>query len=204
MSLVHHVTYACLCSCVVLPCAVSLAYRGCCLSYASCAKAKERWACSSCDLISRWNRPFCQAWSRHVAVVAVALQDAVCFPADARQLQLASVLLLVQACILVLGLDNAGKTTILKKLSDEDITTIMPTQASTLQLCSWNAAASSTRTTQYWSPGSICLAVLKLHRLQQLRLSQSHIGYSGAATAKRSLHQALVADVGTRCSAVTV
>lgn len=28
----------------------------------------------------------------------------------------------------MLGLDNAGKTTILKKLSDEDITTIMPTQ----------------------------------------------------------------------------
>lgn len=35
-----------------------------------------------------------------------------------------------QARILVLGLDNAGKTTILKQLSDEDITTIMPTQAS--------------------------------------------------------------------------
>lgn len=35
---------------------------------------------------------------------------------------------LLQARILVLGLDNAGKTTILKKLSDEDITTIMPTQ----------------------------------------------------------------------------
>lgn len=34
----------------------------------------------------------------------------------------------VQARILVLGLDNAGKTTILKKLSDEDITTITPTQ----------------------------------------------------------------------------
>ena len=33
-----------------------------------------------------------------------------------------------QARILVLGLDNAGKTTILKKLSDEDITTITPTQ----------------------------------------------------------------------------
>ncbi|WIA34751.1 hypothetical protein OEZ86_013058 [Tetradesmus obliquus] len=33
-----------------------------------------------------------------------------------------------EARILVLGLDNAGKTTILKKLSDEDITTIMPTQ----------------------------------------------------------------------------
>ena len=32
------------------------------------------------------------------------------------------------ARILVLGLDNAGKTTILKALSDEDISTIMPTQ----------------------------------------------------------------------------
>lgn len=35
---------------------------------------------------------------------------------------------MVQARILVLGLDNAGKTTILKSLSDEDITTITPTQ----------------------------------------------------------------------------
>lgn len=34
----------------------------------------------------------------------------------------------IQARILVLGLDNAGKTTILKKLSDEDITSITPTQ----------------------------------------------------------------------------
>ncbi|GAQ89712.1 GTP-binding ADP-ribosylation factor-like protein ARL2 [Klebsormidium nitens] len=33
-----------------------------------------------------------------------------------------------EARILVLGLDNAGKTTILRKLSDEDITTITPTQ----------------------------------------------------------------------------
>ncbi|CAG9460939.1 unnamed protein product [Pedinophyceae sp. YPF-701] len=33
-----------------------------------------------------------------------------------------------EARILVLGLDNAGKTTILKKLSEEDITTIQPTQ----------------------------------------------------------------------------
>lgn len=33
-----------------------------------------------------------------------------------------------QARILVLGLDNAGKTTILKCLSEEDITTITPTQ----------------------------------------------------------------------------
>jgi len=33
-----------------------------------------------------------------------------------------------EARILMLGLDNAGKTTILKKLSEEDITTVMPTQ----------------------------------------------------------------------------
>lgn len=34
----------------------------------------------------------------------------------------------LQARLLVLGLDNAGKTTILKSLSEEDITTITPTQ----------------------------------------------------------------------------
>jgi ADP-ribosylation factor-like protein 3 len=33
-----------------------------------------------------------------------------------------------EARILILGLDNAGKTCILKKLSDEDVTHIMPTQ----------------------------------------------------------------------------
>merc|ERR1712127_483761 len=33
-----------------------------------------------------------------------------------------------EARILVLGLDNAGKTTILKAMSQEDISTIMPTQ----------------------------------------------------------------------------
>lgn len=33
-----------------------------------------------------------------------------------------------EARLLVLGLDNAGKTTILKKLSDEDISSITPTQ----------------------------------------------------------------------------
>ena len=32
-----------------------------------------------------------------------------------------------EAQILVLGLDNAGKTTILKKLSDEDLSQIKPT-----------------------------------------------------------------------------
>jgi len=40
----------------------------------------------------------------------------------------ANVLFTQEARILVLGLDNAGKTTILKKLSDEDIQHIMPTQ----------------------------------------------------------------------------
>ena len=33
-----------------------------------------------------------------------------------------------EARILILGLDNAGKTTILKKLSQEEVTTVMPTQ----------------------------------------------------------------------------
>ena len=33
-----------------------------------------------------------------------------------------------EARILMLGLDNAGKTTILKKLSEEDISQVMPTQ----------------------------------------------------------------------------
>lgn len=33
-----------------------------------------------------------------------------------------------EARILVLGLDNAGKTTILKRLSEEEIEHIMPTQ----------------------------------------------------------------------------
>lgn len=33
-----------------------------------------------------------------------------------------------EARILILGLDNAGKTTIVKKLSEEDITSITPTQ----------------------------------------------------------------------------
>ena len=33
-----------------------------------------------------------------------------------------------EARILVLGLDNAGKTTIMKAMSEEDVTSIMPTQ----------------------------------------------------------------------------
>lgn len=38
-----------------------------------------------------------------------------------------------EARILVLGLDNAGKTTILRKLSDEDLTNITPTQGFNLK-----------------------------------------------------------------------
>lgn len=33
-----------------------------------------------------------------------------------------------EARLLILGLDNSGKTTILKKLSNEDIDNVMPTQ----------------------------------------------------------------------------
>lgn len=33
-----------------------------------------------------------------------------------------------EARLLILGLDNSGKTTILKKLSNEDISDVMPTQ----------------------------------------------------------------------------
>jgi ADP-ribosylation factor-like protein 3 len=33
-----------------------------------------------------------------------------------------------EARILVLGLDNSGKTTILKAMADEDVQSIMPTQ----------------------------------------------------------------------------
>lgn len=46
-----------------------------------------------------------------------------------------------EARILVLGLDNAGKTTILKKLSEEDITHIMPTQVQQHNLQSSGALA---------------------------------------------------------------
>lgn len=38
-----------------------------------------------------------------------------------------------EARILVLGLDNAGKTTVIKKLSDEDISQVAPTQGFTVK-----------------------------------------------------------------------
>merc|ERR1711988_1413025 len=38
-----------------------------------------------------------------------------------------------EARILMLGLDNAGKTTILKKLGDEDCSTVQPTQGSNIK-----------------------------------------------------------------------
>jgi hypothetical protein len=56
---------------------------------------------------------------RQTAQVESGLQHNIHYPATSG---------LSQARILVLGLDNAGKTTILRCLSDEDITTITPTQ----------------------------------------------------------------------------
>ena len=43
-----------------------------------------------------------------------------------------------QARILVLGLDNAGKTTVLKQLSDEDITNVTPTQGFNIKSMTMN------------------------------------------------------------------
>ena len=37
--------------------------------------------------------------------------------------------------ILLLGLDNGGKTTLLKKLSDEDVNHITPTQVTDFSIC---------------------------------------------------------------------
>jgi hypothetical protein len=54
----------------------------------------------------------------------------VCWALCPKLLQLRLPSTVPQARILVLGLDNAGKTTILRCLSDEDITTITPTQVS--------------------------------------------------------------------------
>lgn len=63
-----------------------------------------------------------------------------------------------EARILVLGLDNAGKTTILKKLSEEDIQHIMPTQGFNIKslvhegfkLNVWDIGGQST-IRPYWS-----------------------------------------------------
>lgn len=46
-----------------------------------------------------------------------------------------------EARILVLGLDNAGKTTILKAMSEEDVTNIMPTQGFNIKALVSNFAA---------------------------------------------------------------
>jgi ADP-ribosylation factor-like protein 3 len=51
---------------------------------------------------------------------------------------------LLQARILVLGLDNSGKTTALKKLADEDITHTMPTQGT--NPATWRRGLSFART----------------------------------------------------------
>ena len=56
-----------------------------------------------------------------------------------------------EARILVLGLDNAGKTTILKALSEEDISTIMPTQGFNIKsLVSITALFLNTHTDSRW------------------------------------------------------
>ncbi len=63
-----------------------------------------------------------------------------------------------EASILVLGLDNAGKTTILKKLSQEDITEIQPTHGFNIKnlvheefkLTLWDVGGQET-IRQYWS-----------------------------------------------------
>ncbi len=63
-----------------------------------------------------------------------------------------------EARILVLGLDNAGKTTILKALSEEDINTIMPTQGFNIKAlvsCTHNRLDSrwlQTKCLGYWWP----------------------------------------------------
>jgi len=56
-----------------------------------------------------------------------------------------------EARILVLGLDNAGKTTILKALSEEDISTIMPTQGFNIKsLVSKTSLFLNTHTVSRW------------------------------------------------------
>ena len=50
-----------------------------------------------------------------------------------------------EARILVLGLDNSGKTTILKALSEEDISTIMPTQGFNIKSLVSTASQSAIR-----------------------------------------------------------
>ena len=52
---------------------------------------------------------------------------------------------LPQARILILGLDNAGKTTILRKLSDEDNTTTTPTQGFNIKDRQWQIQACSAK-----------------------------------------------------------
>ena len=61
-----------------------------------------------------------------------------------------------EARILVLGLDNAGKTTILRAMSEEDITTIMPTQGFNIKsLVSSCDSNTSGRVTARQSPPSL-------------------------------------------------
>ena len=65
-----------------------------------------------------------------------------------------------EARILVLGLDNAGKTTILKAMSEEDISTIMPTQGFNIK-----------------SLVSTSFAVANISCADPRRLQAQHVGY---------------------------
>ena len=57
-----------------------------------------------------------------------------------------------EARILVLGLDNAGKTTILRAMSEEDITTIMPTQGFNIKSLVSICASLGSRRVAYGGP----------------------------------------------------
>ena len=72
-----------------------------------------------------------------------------------------------EARILVLGLDNAGKTTILKALSEEDISTIMPTQGFNIKALV-SATSTHDSTVIIFSPWKLLItpAFIDLGRLQ--------------------------------------
>lgn len=87
-----------------------------------------------------------------------------------------------EARILVLGLDNAGKTTILKALSEEDVTHIMPTQGFNIKslvhdgykLNVWDIGGQKT-IRPYWSnyfENSDCL-IYVIDSSDQRRLAES-------------------------------
>ena len=73
-----------------------------------------------------------------------------------------------EARILVLGLDNAGKTTILKAMSEEDVTNIMPTQGFNIK-----ALVSKTAILMELRKGSTLIWMLDFFHLADLRWIQT-------------------------------